>query len=226
MITVNDLGYIPIPEKTDTYVPILHKDLAELVLESADKNGFVIKNTNFDTARGGNIMRGIFAFSGDDPEMDMQIGILNSYDKSKMVTIGLGSQVVICQNGMVSADYAIKRKHTGSVEDDVKRMVGQSIELLYEEYRRNIEVRNRLFGIEVSKSKYAELIGRMFIEENIITPTQLGIVKKEFQESKLFPEPTAWSMYNHVNQALKVGHPGDYIEQHNGLHNFMLENFS
>ena len=170
-------------------------------------------------------MRGIFAFIGDDPAMDMQVGILNSYDKSKKVTIGLGSQVFICQNGMVSADYTMKRKHTGSVEDDIKYMIREGMKNLYDEYRRNIQVRNKLFEIGVSKSKYAELIGRMFIEENIITPTQLGIVKREFKESKLFPEPTAWSMYNHVNQALKFGHPANYIEQHIGLHKFMLEHF-
>jgi hypothetical protein len=214
------------PERTDTYVPILHKDFAELVLESGNKQGFSIRNTNYDVAREGNIMRGIFAFIGDDSAMDMQVGILNSYDKSKKVTIGLGSQVFICQNGMVSADYTMKRKHTGSVEEDIKYMIEEGMKRLYDEYRRNIEVRERLSKVEVTKSRYAELIGRMFIEEGIITSTQLNIVKKEFEGSKLFPEPTAWSMYNHVNHALKVGHPADYITQHVELHKFMIENLS
>ena len=221
---LENLGTIKYPERTDTYVPILHKDFAELVLETSDKQGFRVRNTNYDVAREGNIMRGIFAFVGDDPLMDMQVGILNSYDKSKKVTIGLGSQVFICQNGMVSADYTMKRKHTGSVEDDIKYMIEEGMKRLYDEYRRNIEVREKLSSIEIAKSRYAELIGRMFIEENIITSTQLNIVKKEFEESKLFPEPTAWSMYNHVNQALKFGHPADYINQHINLHNFMLAN--
>ncbi len=225
MINIEDLNKIQSPDKTATYIPILHKDLAELVLEEGDKHGFKIRNTDYSIAKEGNIMRGIFAFIGDDPAMDMQVGILNSYDKSKKVTIGLGSQVIICQNGMVSADYTMKRKHTGSVEDDIKYMIREGMKNLYDEYRRNIQVRNKLFEIGVSKSKYAELIGRMFIEENIITPTQLGIVKREFKESKLFPEPTAWSMYNHVTQALKFGHPANYIDQHIGLHKFMLEHF-
>lgn len=226
MIHLEDLDKYEYPARTDTYVPILHKDLAELVLEQGDKQCFAVRNTDYSVAKNGNIMRGIFAFIGDDPAMDMQIGIVNSYDKSRTVTIGLGSQVFICQNGMVSADYTMKRKHTGSVEEDIKFMIEESVKKLYDEYRRNIEVRNRLFEIEVSKSKYAELIGRMFIEEDIITSTQLNIVKREFNESKLFPEPTAWSMYNHVNQALKSGHPADYITQHVNLHKFMLENFS
>lgn len=214
------------PERTDTYIPILHRNFAELVLENADKQGFKVRNTNYDVARGGDIMRGIFAFIGDDPLMDMQVGILNSYDKSKKVTIGLGSQVFICQNGMVSADYTMKRKHTGSVEEDIKYMIEEGMKRLYDEYRRNIDVRERLAKVEVTKSRYAELIGRMFIEEGIITSTQLNIVKKEFEGSKLFPEPTAWSMYNHINHALKVGHPADYITQHVGLHKFMIENLS
>ena len=168
MINIEDLNKIQSPDKTATYIPILHKDLVELVLEEGDKHGFKIRNTDYSIAKEGNIMRGIFAFIGDDPAMDMQVGILNSYDKSKKVTIGLGSQVFICQNGMVSADYTMKRKHTGNVEDDIKYMIGEGMKNLYDEYRRNIQVRNKLFEIGVSKSKYAELIGRMFIEENII----------------------------------------------------------
>lgn len=223
---LEDLDKIQYPTRTDTYIPILHKDFAELVLEVGDKQGFKVRNTNYDVAKNGNVMRGIFAFIGDTPEMDMQVGILNSYDKTKVATIGLGSQVFICQNGMVSADYTMKRKHTGTVEEDIIYMIEESMKNLYDEYRRNILVRERLFTIEVTKSKYAELIGRMFIEENLITSTQLNIVKREFEESKLFPEPTAWSMYNHVNYALKSGHPSDYIDQHIGLHKFMLEHFS
>lgn len=225
MITLEMLDKVQYPVETGTYIPILHKDLAELVLEHGNKEGFKVRNTNYDVAKGGNIMRGIFAFEGDDPAMDMQVGIVNSYDKTRVVTIGLGSQVFICQNGMVSADYTMKRKHTGSVKDDIKYMISESLKKLYDEYKRNIFVRDVLSDIDISKTKYASLIGRMYIEENIITSTQLNIVKREFEGSKLFPEPTAWSMYNHVNQALKSGHPANYIDQHINLHNFMLKTF-
>ena len=225
MITVEDLERIEYPVKTDTYVPILHKDLVELVLEQSDKQGFRVRNTDYQIAKHGNIMRGIFAFIGEDPEMDMQVGILNSYDKSKTVTVGLGSQVFICQNGMVSADYTMKRKHTGSVKEDINYLIAENLKKLHDEYERNIEVREALRDIEVSKSLYAELVGRMFLQEDIITSTQLNIIKREFEHSELFPEPTAWSMYNHANHALKSGHPADYINQHVNLHDFMINTF-
>lgn len=225
MVTLEELKGIRFPEKTDTYTPVLHNDFVELILEIADKKKFKVRNTKYDIAREGNIMKGIFAFEGDNPEMDMQVGVLNSYDKSKTVTIGLGSQVFICQNGMVSADYILKRRHTGRVMDDIIDMVNGSFEKLYDEYRRNIEVKDQLSEIHVTRAKYAELVGRMFLEKSIITSTQLNIVKKESYESELFPEPTAWSMYNHINHALKVGHPANYINQHIALHKFMTTAF-
>lgn len=225
MMTIEQLDTIAPPIRTASYSPILHRDLAEAVLDLAHKQGFKNRNANYDIARDGNIMRGIFAFEGDDPEMDMQVGILNSYDKSKTVTIGLGSQVFICQNGMVSADYILKRKHTGSVVLDVLNMIDESLKKLYDEYRRNIEVKEILTKVEITKVEYSQLIGKMFLNDGIITSTQLNIVKREFEGSKLFPEPTAWSMYNHVNQALKSGHPADYISQHIGLHQFMVGEF-
>lgn len=171
-------------------------------------------------------MRGTFAFTGEDPEMDMQVGIVNSYDKSKTAMIGIGSQVFICQNGMISAEFIMRRKHMGSVVEDLNLMIESSFESLHDEYLRNIDIRNRFKELEISKKFYAELIGRMYLEENIFTATQLGIVKKEFESSELFPEPTVWSIYNHANHALKSGHPADYIDQHINLHKFMLTEFA
>ena len=59
MVNIEDLNKIQSPDKTATYIPILHKDLAELVLEEGDKHGFKVRNTDYSIAKEGNIMRGI-----------------------------------------------------------------------------------------------------------------------------------------------------------------------
>lgn len=226
MILQNDIKIIPVPSETRSYKPVRHGDFIDSILEVADKHSLVLRREDYDTAKTGNIIRGVFAFMGEDSAMDMQVGIVNSYDKTKTAMIGIGSQVFICQNGMISAEFIMKRKHTGSVVEDLNSMIRSSFDSLHDEYLRNIEIRDRFKEMEINKRFYAELIGRMYLEEGIFTATQLGIVKSEFNESKLFPEPTVWSIYNHANHALKSSHPSDYINQHINLHKFMLNEFS
>ena len=226
MVTIEQLRQIPLPAKTDTYIPVAHGDFTDAILEYAYKKNYNLRHMNFDANTGGQIMRGTFAFISDDPAMDFQVGIVNSYNKRKVAMVGVGTQVFICQNGMISADFTLKRKHTGSVIQDLNSMIEGSMEQLYDEFVRNIQVREALSNIELTKIQYAEIIGKMYLNEEVITPNQLAVVKQEYKESVLFPEPTAWSMYNHVNQALKKGHPADYIDSHVNLHKFMITEFN
>jgi hypothetical protein len=226
MVTSTELRQVALPARTETYIPVPHGDFIDTVLEFADKKNYILRHDSYNAAKNGNVMSGVFAFRGDDPLMDMQVGIVNSYDKSKTAIIGIGSQVIICQNGLVSADFTLRRKHTGSVVQDLITMIEGGFEQMYDEYVRNIQLREVLAQIELNKTNYAEIVGRMYLEHEIITPTQLSVVKEEYRDSKLFPEPTAWSMYNHVNQALKKGHPADYIDSHINLHKFMVEEFA
>ena len=60
-------------------------------------------------------MSGKLVFAGEEPGMDMQIGLTNSYDKSKAAVIAMGAEVFICLNGCISAEYSMRRKHTTNV---------------------------------------------------------------------------------------------------------------
>ena len=47
MINIEDLRKVQAPDKTAAYIPILHTEFAELILEQGDKQGFKIRNTEF-----------------------------------------------------------------------------------------------------------------------------------------------------------------------------------
>ena len=63
----------------------------------------------------------------------------------------------------------------------------------------------------------------MFINDNLITSTQLNIIKKEILYSENFIDPTLWSFYNHCTEALKVAHPAEVLQSHIKLHDYVLE---
>jgi hypothetical protein len=222
---MEDVQRRPPPQKTETYTPVPHKDLMDMVLSETDMKGFYLKKAEHQAIKDTNVLLSRYAFTGPDTGMDFCVATLNSYNKTKPVSIGIGTQVVICENGMIAADYRIKRKHTGDAWKDLHEMIKSSVNILGDEYYRNFKIKMELSEIEVSKKEYASIIGDMFLNEKIITPTQLGIVSEEFDKSELFPEPTAWSMYNHITQALKKSHPSNYIAQHVDVHNFMKNVF-
>ena len=57
----------------------------------------------------------------------------------------------------------------------------------------------------------------------VITPRQLPVVKREWQEPshEEFEDRNAWSYYNAVTEALKTAPPNRILEKHIALHHVM-----
>lgn len=226
MVTLQELALVSLPEETASYTPVPHKEFVNEILEAADKKGFSLVRSNYNASRQGNIMSGRLVFTGDISGMDMMVGIVNSYDKSKVAMLGIGSQVIICENGLLIADYTMKRKHTTNVWRDLDIMITESIAALYDEYTRATKYRELFSAMSLPKRQQAEMLGRIFVEEEIVTPTMANTIRQEITGSKLFPDDTVWSFYNHVTHGLKQSHPSDYIDRHVEFHKFMDINFS
>ena len=226
MVTLQELALVSLPEETASYTPVPHKEFVNEILEAADKKGFSLVRSGYNSSRGGNVMSGRLVFTGDVSGMDMMVGIVNSYDKSKVAMLGIGSQVVICENGLLLADYTMKRKHTTNVWRDLDTMITESVAALYDEYTRATKYRELFSAMSLPKRQQAEMLGRIFVEEEIVTPTMANTIRQEITGSKLFPDDTVWSFYNHVTHGLKQSHPIDYIDRHIEFHKFIEVNFS
>ena len=94
-ITLEELKDIPLPQKTETYQPVSHYDLAVNLANVArdlltDYNYY---KSRFGIARHGNQMFGIHTFSSNNDSLGLTIGFRNSYDKSMSVGIAIGATV-------------------------------------------------------------------------------------------------------------------------------------
>lgn len=103
-----------------------------------------------------------------------------------------------------------------------------TINQLDEHFQKIIRQSEQLHNIEMSKEQYAELIGRLFIIDKVVIPTQLNIISREIDEPSFedFRDMNAWSLYNHVTYSLKEAHPKNYLQQHTEFHNFMEAEFN
>ena len=219
-----DLYNVRIPASTDSYSAVSHQNIIEAVYEQLDKRNLQVVNEKYNVAANGDKVIGYFDMNYmGNSEMGMRLAFRNSYDKSMSVAFVAGTQVFICSNGCISGEIQFLRKHTGSVLTELNNKIVTTIEQLEDHFLRTERHSIQMKSIELPKIKAAELYGRMFMVEDIISPTQLSIVKKELNERthKVFEEETLWSAYNHVTFALKEAHPLNYINQHVNLHKFV-----
>ena len=215
-----------IPQETRTYKPISHSQLIDLTLESVYQAGFELDSELYSAARNGQVANGRYTIKNvADNEMQLQIGWQNSYDKSLTLKFAIGTRIFICQNGCVSGDFGtFKKKHQGTVQEFTPTAITEYIKRAGDVFQQIQRDRDGMKQLEVSKRTASELIGRMFLEEEIIQSTQLNIIKREMANPSFdYGAPNSmWELYNHTTLAMKEVHPSLWMKSHMEAHSFFV----
>lgn len=218
---------VPLPKETRTYKPVSHGQLIDLTLESIHKAGFELDSEQYSSSNDGNVSNGKFKIKNvSDSEMQLQIGWQNSYNKKLTLKFAIGTNVFICQNGCVSGDYgAFKKKHNGKVQEFAPLAIVDYIKRAGDAFKKMQDEREVMKEYEVSKRVQAELIGRMFIEEQFISSTQLNIIKNEITRPTYDykAEGSLWELYNFTTHAMKELHPSLWMQSHIDAHDFFVK---
>lgn len=226
-----ELLSIPLPENTRTYGVIPHSVLLQEVEEQLDKQGFQIERQEFMSASKGQIVTANYQISSPTFDLDLElkpnITLVNSYNKMRKASVSGGVKILICANGMIgNSGGNYSRKHMGdnSLKDfrSHVQLVISGLEGEYTKLKQNVV---DLKLIELDKKQRAQLVGDMFVNEGLITSTQLGILKREISFSEHFKGVSAWDFYNHVTEAYKSSHPMFYDKQHMKFHAYMQSKF-
>lgn len=223
------LSKVPVPEKTRTYMPISHVHMDSLTREMIEKNNFSLQSTEYLTAKNGNQAIGKYNISyGGDPDMGLMIAFQNSYDKTTTVKFAIGGFVFVCSNGMVMGDLgAFKHKHAGEVQQITPEIISEYIKKSDDILNKMIINKNKMKEIEVTKKTCAELIGRMFVEESVITANQLSVVKNELLKPSFDygVNGTLYNLYNDCTFAVKESHPMYWLDNHIKINNFLTKEY-
>jgi hypothetical protein len=210
-----------VPKQTRTYTPISHTDLINEVKEKLDKANLKIKNEYYSENRSGQQMFGNFTVTADD-EMDMNIGFRNSYDKSMQMGLVAGTRVIVCSNLMFKGDFRTMMMHRGEIAAEVSKEVEAAVKSLEKNYSAIRKDSDSLKSVCVDKHKTAELVGEMLLYENLITSTQLKIIKNELVLKENFSDETMWDIYNHTTEALKTCPVSNIVDNHIGVHQYFM----
>jgi hypothetical protein len=200
--------------------------LVDLTLDSIEKSGFTLDKEIYSSYNDGKMANGRYTISNvADSEMQLQIGWQNSYDKTASLKFAIGTRIMICQNGCVSGDYgAFRKKHMGSVEEFTPTAITEYIKQAGDAFRKMQIEREVLKQIELTKRDKAELLGRLFLEEELISTMQMNIIAKEIEAPTFdYGAPNSvWELYQHTTYAMKETHPRMWISDHIKAHNFFI----
>jgi len=175
-------------------------------------------------------LQGIYHLKhGSDPDMGLMFAWSNSYNKMMRFKCAVGAHVFICANGVVSGDIAnYARKHSGTALTDVNSHIQSQIVRANEYYTNLIADKEMLKQVVLSRGDQASIVGKLFFEKEVITLTQVGIIKREMDKPthsyNAHPD-SAWSLYNHITLALKESHPLHFIKDHQMVHGMFIDQF-
>tara|TARA_R110000868_G_scaffold97742_2_gene268907 strand:- start:1005 stop:1745 length:741 start_codon:yes stop_codon:yes gene_type:complete len=215
------------PTYEGRYCAIPHDLFIDEVNNQLTLKGMEIEKKNYLIANKGQIMIGEYSIKAHDSEMNISISFRNSYNKQVSASIKSGAIVLVCSNGMYSIrGESFKRKHLGvDAFRDTQRNISLSIDNAEVEYKKLLQDRDELKRTRVTNKIIAELVGDMYLNESIITETQLSLLKNELKFSKHFTEDNAWCFYNNVTEVLKDNHPTNYIKQHLKVYSYLSDAF-
>ena len=225
----------PLPSHGKSYTVVSHKEVIENTKKLLEDSGFTIRRELYRANMNAQVAQGVYHIypsrSIDDNivnenELGMMFAWTNSYDRSKSFQCAIGAYVMVCSNGMMCGDMMnFKRKHTGSAGHDIVMQLSNQIKNGEKHYTRILNDRDSLKNVTLTNREQSELLGRLFADDEIITSSQVSIIKKEMKKPSFnydCLDDNAWAFYNHVTHSLKVSPPRDWMQDSQNFHDFMM----
>lgn len=215
-VPMRKLAEVPLPEATDTYYPISHTAIAELLRETVTELGEVTEEEYALNREGAHAFGLLSLKVGDGSGADYRqlvVGWRNSYDRSIAVGIGSGDRMLVCDNLCFrGSGYTAIRRHTRHGWEDVQRMAEEAVSTARMTWRDTGLFYEALREVDVDTIEGFRLIGHA-LGEKVLTPTQANRAMRDWRTPRhdAFRERTGFSLYNCVTEGLKKGSASDLI---------------
>lgn len=222
------LRAIPLPTFDGSYVTVPHYEVDQLVNKVIKANGFEVMNSKYQSCKEGKIVISKYSIGTPNPTFNYEISTLNSYDKSKKLTFVQGIQTAICSNGMVCGEFVYLRKHTGDVWEEFESMVN-GVALEYTSMLDTAQRRKDTWDcVILGKKGVSELVGRMFIERELVNTEQLNIIKSQINDPIYNYDSvknSLYDLYQHVTFATRNNYPAVALEKRKGIEDFFVNHY-
>lgn len=219
-----------LPKYDSSYAVIPHGTIIEEIKNRLKDKGLQLTKETYNGNINNQIIQAQYNISNDgDNEIGLMLAFGNSYNKARIFKVSVGANVFVCDNGMIVGDMSnYSRKHTGNALNEAIAAIELQLRLADEHFRILCSHKDQLKEVTAPKRLQAELCGRLFMEDKIISVTQLSIIQRELEEPSFnygVHEESGWYLYNAVTYALKKSHPLNWIEDHEAIHEVFINEF-
>lgn len=214
------LRNVQVPTQERIYKPISYGNIVDTIELVLDKANIPVSNRKFLAAKKGNQATIHYSLNlFDDKEQQFQLVAQNSYDKSLSFKFVMGSSILVCSNSCVRSnrETAFKKKHVGEIQTLAPEKIYEFIYNTAEEFTTYISHRELLKSIHISDDKLYRLMGKLYLDEDILNTDQFNVLKREINSPSYNYGTygnTAWDFYNHVTAALRSSHPSLWVKNH------------
>lgn len=219
----DQVAEVATPQATDTWFPIPHNELIELVERKLPDYGLTIGEQSHALMRDEHRYFGmmqVIPASNAPQDYGLVLGLRNSHDKSFPAGLCLGSQVFICDNLAFSAEVVIGRRHTRHIMDDLPRLIAAALGRLVDarlDQDRRIDAYKQA---GITDEQAAHLIF-MANEAKAIKPTHATKIWDEWRNPRheeFAEEDNVWRLMNAITEIQKGINPFELQQRTQRMH--------
>ncbi len=215
----------PTPVFGGRYAVISHQEVMDQADELLKNAGLVVEQELFSAVKHAQVARGIYHIKGGDEDLQMMFAWVNSYDKSKRFSCCIGSRIIDNGGYWLSGDLSSwRRKHTGDAKKEAMETMSDQINNAGKYYQALLGHKAEMMLVKIPEKLRAEVLGRIYFMEKIITSEQAGIVKSLLMTPGA--DDTLWQLNKWLAAAMKKSHPKDWLEKSIALSGFLNKEFS
>ncbi len=222
--TRQEIGAVPLPRETSTYMPAAHVLLIKKVIElTCDVLPVHLSAEAFGLARDGKQLFAHLRFTNGqaNDEMGLCVGVVNSYDKSLPAKFAAGASVFVCDNLTLAGGVTYARKHTRNIWADLEEAILKRIAQAEANFESVIDDAMAMKSQKVTDLCAYRALGQLY-GERVLSNHMMTVARNEWEKPshKDFGPRNQWSLYNAITTALKRTPPEKVMENHLRLHEF------
>ena len=197
---------LPMPERTETHLPIQHHQFFELAQDRLLKQGYTITNPKHYLNREAAHYFALMQIQHEDEdqaaEHSTMCALRNSHDKTFAASLAVGARVFVCDNLSFSGDIVVGRKHTPNIWDELPQIFEGAIKKI-RVMRKRQDIRFAEYREAPLDDYTADHLIMQTYREGIINLKRIGAVNKEWHNpSADHGDKSVWRYFNAVTKAL------------------------
>ena len=211
--TTEQVSRLSPPVATDTHRPKDHHTLFDMVSNALERSGFAHSEPLHYVGTGKvlgdyapakfmtvmNIQHKSISNEIGGLQMNRQLFIQNSYDKSLSIRLIVGIEVLICTNGMTmgQVEDEIRRKQTKHVDNDLYKIVYGCVDRMLGQFQEQEATVQRLMDTEMT-DRMADHIIMDAMRADVINPAGVKDVWEKWSTPNYdeYKDRNAWSLVN------------------------------